>query len=160
MQKDLKIGMVLGLVLTITSIIWLATQPSFSTKARVLELQYAYDTPIDPTADQQETPPAAEPSPQPSTPDTTPAEIIQEVIQTQTQTTTELSDVLPPPFLQQTEKPKTPRTHIVRRGETLSDISYRYYGSANKWPKILNANHSIIKDANKLTPSSKLIIPE
>ena len=37
MQKDLKIGMVLGLVLTIVAMLWLSTRPSLSTKARMLD---------------------------------------------------------------------------------------------------------------------------
>lgn len=52
------------------------------------------------------------------------------------------------------------RFHIVRQSETLSDISYRYYGSANKWQKILDANRSVVKNANKLTPGLKLTIPQ
>jgi len=52
------------------------------------------------------------------------------------------------------------RFHIVRRGETLSDISYKYYGSADKWQKILDANRKMIKDVNKPKPDVKLIIPE
>jgi len=51
------------------------------------------------------------------------------------------------------------RTHIVQSGETLYDISRQYYGSADKWFKILEANRPLIKDANKITPGTKLIIP-
>jgi nucleoid-associated protein YgaU len=55
---------------------------------------------------------------------------------------------------------KTQTIHIVSYGETLSAISAKYYGSANKWHKIFNANRSRIKDANKLKPGIKLIIPD
>ncbi len=61
---------------------------------------------------------------------------------------------------EQTEKIKTQKFHIVREGETLSEISRKYYDSANKWQKILEANHQIIKDVNKLKPGTKIIIPE
>ncbi len=61
---------------------------------------------------------------------------------------------------EQTEKIKTQKFHIVLKGETLSDISHKYYNSANKWQKILDANRNVIKDANKLRPGIKLIIPE
>ena len=50
--------------------------------------------------------------------------------------------------------------HTIREGETLSGISREYYGSENKWQKILAANRNVIKDANKLQPGTKLIIPE
>jgi nucleoid-associated protein YgaU len=60
----------------------------------------------------------------------------------------------------QTEEVKTQRFHIVRRGETPSDISYKYYGSASNWKKILEANGLKPRDAKKLRPGMKLIIPE
>jgi nucleoid-associated protein YgaU len=55
---------------------------------------------------------------------------------------------------------KTERYHIVSSGETLSDISNKYYGSAGKWQKILDANRLLIENPNKLKPGTKLIIPE
>ena len=64
------------------------------------------------------------------------------------------------PTAEQTEKIKAQKFHIVRKGETLSEISRKYYDSANKWQKILDANRQIIKDVNKLRPGTKIIIPE
>jgi len=58
------------------------------------------------------------------------------------------------------EKIKTTRFHILRKDETLSSVSQQYYGTRNKWQKILDANKNIIKDPNKLQPGIKLIIPE
>lgn len=52
-----------------------------------------------------------------------------------------------------------PQIHIVAEGETLTSISIEYYGSANVWQEILNANRNIIKDANKLSPGMRLVIP-
>jgi nucleoid-associated protein YgaU len=53
-----------------------------------------------------------------------------------------------------------PQIHIVSEGETLTSISIEYYGSANMWQEILNSNRSIIKDANKLSPGMRLVIPQ
>lgn len=50
--------------------------------------------------------------------------------------------------------------HTIREGETLSGISREYYGSENKWQKILAANRNVIRDANKLKPGTELIIPK
>jgi len=61
---------------------------------------------------------------------------------------------------EQSKEIKTERFHIVRSGETLSDISYKYYGVAEKWQKILGSNREIVENPNKLRPGTKLIIPE
>jgi LysM repeat protein len=52
------------------------------------------------------------------------------------------------------------RFHVVRKGETLSEISYKYYGSTGKWRKIFEANRGTLKDANTVMSGTKLIIPE
>jgi nucleoid-associated protein YgaU len=54
---------------------------------------------------------------------------------------------------------KPARFHVVRPGETLSGIAEQYYGSPNAWRKILDANKSL-KDANKIAPGAKLVIPD
>jgi LysM repeat protein len=72
----------------------------------------------------------------------------------------ELSEPADVPQFVQSEKIKTQKFHIVRKDQTLSDISRIYYGSPNKWKKIFNANRNIIKDANKINPGIKLIIPD
>ena len=53
-----------------------------------------------------------------------------------------------------------PVVHIVVKGETLSSISRRYYGSANKWQRILDANTDVVSDPRSLRPDMKLTIPE
>ncbi len=66
----------------------------------------------------------------------------------------------PRPTVHDTNTPaKAARVHIVRAGETLSGIAQQYYGSANAWRKILDANKTL-KDANKLAPGTKLAIPD
>jgi len=59
----------------------------------------------------------------------------------------------------ESNKQRETRFHIIREDDTLYGISNKYYGSANKWRKIFDANREIIKDANKLQPGTKLIIP-
>lgn len=60
----------------------------------------------------------------------------------------------------QPEPIKPQRFHIVRQGETLSEISSQYYGSAGKWQKIFEANRRTLKDANVVRSGTKLIIPD
>ena len=129
MQTDLKMGMVLGLVLTIAATLWLSTRPSMSTKARMLNSynagsrQESIEQPVLPLIAKVE-------SEQSNVPDLTAGKQVEKII------------------------------HTIREGETLCGISREYYGSENKWQKILNANRNVIRDANKLRPGTKLIIPE
>ena len=55
---------------------------------------------------------------------------------------------------------QTERRYTVRAGDTLSKISREYYGDANQYMKIFNANRSILKDPNTLSPGQQLVIPE
>ncbi len=55
---------------------------------------------------------------------------------------------------------KTTRFHIVRKGETLSAIAQQYYGSSDRWRKIVTANQKAIKDPNRISPGTKLTIPD
>ncbi|MGB2807004.1 MAG: secretin N-terminal domain-containing protein, partial [Sedimentisphaerales bacterium] len=48
--------------------------------------------------------------------------------------------------------------HTVREGETLSSISEKYYGSENKWQKILDYNREIIT-ADGIRVGQQLIMP-
>lgn len=130
MQKDLKIGMLLGLVLVMVVMVWLSIGPSLSPKA--------------------------------AGPDTRPAGSNNLSTNGLTELNTEDNQSKPTDstIYEQTEKIKTQKFHIIRQGETLSIISYKYYGSANKWQMIFKANRNVINDVNKLRPGTKIIIPE
>ena len=54
----------------------------------------------------------------------------------------------------------TQRIHVVQKGDTLSSISAKYYGSARQWRKIVAANSDNLPNPNRLIPGSKLIIPQ
>jgi len=60
----------------------------------------------------------------------------------------------------QTTTGATPRVHTVSPGETLSEISRHYYGTAGKWKKILAANPSVLTRAERIKPGMELVIPE
>ena len=58
------------------------------------------------------------------------------------------------------DKKEEPKYHTVQNGDTLSAISYQYYGSEHKWQKILDANRNVIQNVNNLRLGVRLIIPE
>jgi len=156
MQRDFKIGMFVGLILAIAAAIWLSTRPSLSTRARMVRSQYG--------ASLRETSGLSnDPSANTRTMDVDDLERRRTARGTDDNQPSRISNQLEPPDLtvyEQAEKIKTRRFHIVRQGENLSVISKQYYGSAGKWPKIVDANRSVVKDANKITPGTKLIIPD
>jgi 5'-nucleotidase / UDP-sugar diphosphatase len=143
MQKDFKIGLAIGVVLAAVAVIWLATLPNLSTRARALEA--ASD---------------AKPSPQNQVVVSPPPSIENQVSPAPSKV--EGSSEMPSTNNEQrTMNPEpTQRIHVVQKGDTLSSISAKYYGSANQWRKIVNANRNNLPDPNRLVPGTKLIIPE
>jgi nucleoid-associated protein YgaU len=51
------------------------------------------------------------------------------------------------------------RVHNVVAGDTLSKIAKKYYGKANDYMKIFEANKDKLKDPDKIFPGQELIIP-
>ncbi|MCP1659896.1 peptidoglycan-binding protein LysM [Neisseria perflava] len=50
--------------------------------------------------------------------------------------------------------------HDVVKGDTLSAIAKKYYGDANKYMKIFEANKPMLSDPDRIYPGQKLRIPE
>ncbi len=50
--------------------------------------------------------------------------------------------------------------YVIKSGDTLSAIAKQFYGDANKYPKIFEANREVIKDANLIFPGQKIRIPK
>ncbi len=53
-----------------------------------------------------------------------------------------------------------PRRHTVVPGDTLSRIALKYYGDADRWAEILDANRAILPDERHLHVGRTLRIPE
>jgi TPR repeat protein len=51
------------------------------------------------------------------------------------------------------------RYHTVTDGDSLSRISLRYYGTANRWQDIFNANRDVLQGSNSLRVGQQLRIP-
>jgi nucleoid-associated protein YgaU len=170
MGKDFKIGLMSGVVLGFIALIWVATRPSQSPQARLLGPSTA-------TSPEEGTSQAVPSSPQepapmesrtasapPSEPTTAQPETAEELFRPEQLPVTRGTAARPseapnaPPEDSQ-EPITTTRFHIVQRGETLSGIAQQYYGSASQWRTILEANQDTIKDPDRISPGTKLIIP-
>lgn len=51
------------------------------------------------------------------------------------------------------------RTYTVKSGDTLSKIAREFYGDANAYMTIFNANRDQLGDPDKIFPGQKLVIP-
>ena len=51
------------------------------------------------------------------------------------------------------------QSYTVVAGDSLSKIAKRFYGDANKWPRIHEANRDQIKNPDLIHPGQKLRIP-
>ena len=49
--------------------------------------------------------------------------------------------------------------YVIKKGDTLSAIARQFYGKANDYPGIFEANREVIKDANLIYPGQKIRIP-
>ncbi len=52
------------------------------------------------------------------------------------------------------------RRYTVQPGDTLSQISKKFYGTANQYMKIFEANRQILSDPNRIQAGQELAIPE
>jgi nucleoid-associated protein YgaU len=55
--------------------------------------------------------------------------------------------------------PSAPQTYTVNKGDTLSKIAKEFYGSANRWHEIYDANRDQISNPDLIKPGQVLKIP-
>ena len=51
------------------------------------------------------------------------------------------------------------RTYTVQPGDNLSKISKQFYGTADQYMRIFEANRNLLDDPNKVRPGQQLVIP-
>lgn len=52
------------------------------------------------------------------------------------------------------------QTYTVQSGDSLSKISQQFYGTAQKYMKIFEANRDKLQDPDKIKPGQQLVIPQ
>ena len=67
------------------------------------------------------------------------------------------SSTAPPP---KPAKAPEARTYTVASGDSLSKIAKKFYGDANKWKRIFEANKDTIKNPDLIHPGQVLRIPD
>lgn len=51
------------------------------------------------------------------------------------------------------------RTYTVKPGDSLSAIAQKFYGNANEYNRIFEANRDKLSDPNRIQPGQELVIP-
>jgi 5'-nucleotidase/UDP-sugar diphosphatase len=148
MQKDFKIGLAIGAFLAAGTVVWLATLPNLSARARAIQ---AASNAVSPQ-------PKDAIAPAPSI-EHRESSIENQVSSIQTPDTNNEPQTVNNEIRNTNDEIRA-RIHIVQRGDTLSSISAKYYGSSKQWRKIVAANRNNLSDPNRLTPGIKLIIPD
>ncbi len=144
MRRDIKTGMLIGLVLVIAGVIVISTWPGGTVEERLME-SGRYDEVTDVESKQAED--AGGPvNTEESSLDAS------ELIKRAAEHVVEESANRP--------GEAGPRIHIVRDGESLSEIAELHYGDESKWPLIAEANKNVVKDVNKVSPGMRLVIPK
>jgi nucleoid-associated protein YgaU len=154
MQKDMKIGMFVGLVLAAGLMVYVCTRPGLSPRARILKQNNETLQPENIPRLSAVSLSVESDSNQAMVPTTQP-EQISEPIQIQPQPVNES----PAEIVHVERSYETQKFYIVRKGDTLSKISKMYYGSSGKWYKIYEANRNLLDDPDMLRPGMKLHIP-
>lgn len=62
--------------------------------------------------------------------------------------------------IEQKEEQPDSQFYEVKKGDTLSKISKEFYGNANKYMVIFEANRPMLSDPDKIYPGQKLRIPK
>ena len=141
MRKDLKTGMLLGVVLAVVAVVVISI----------------YSSTIESRLQHKETGSAGESNkknePKTETHAEKPPLPVTSEIDSQYQLPTEQADKI----MENTSG--NILIHTVAPGETLSAISTLYYGTIDQQQKILDANTDIITNANRLRSGMRLVIP-
>ena len=54
----------------------------------------------------------------------------------------------------------TERMYIVQSGDSLSKIAKKFYGDANRWKTLFDANRHVVKNPDIIQPGWRIRIPD
>jgi nucleoid-associated protein YgaU len=158
MQKDLKIGMFVGLALVVGAFVYFSTLPGLSPRARLLKQNNNSQHTETQAHSFADTLSADDAVVSKSEPVNEPVNLQPQPVNDQTPSVVS-EDKEPAENVYVERKYETQKFYIVRKGDTLSRISRIYYGSPNKWYKIYEANRDQLDNPDVLKPGMKLRIP-
>ena len=185
-HKDLKIGLVLGLIIVAGIIIKLAIDPRLSTQARLMNINNSVnnlnsldfndisqdnilsEVSLGSNSDIQyeHTDPLQFDEPSQEVAKQNDDRVIEgTVFQYRPEQTPEPIHIPAEPAVTSNENNndrvtgEPQRFHVIEQGQNLSKISSIYYGSPNHWQKIVDANPDVIKNPNKIKPGMRIRIP-
>ncbi|OHB45546.1 MAG: hypothetical protein A2178_00860 [Planctomycetes bacterium GWC2_49_10] len=154
MKKEFKIGLIIGVVIIAIVVIVFATKKSNSVEDRAME---AVTEPNLPALDVNAPSLMFDMNSTSALPTSTDANTSTDYSAAPSLPSTQSSDST---VFEQSQPVKTQKFHVVKRGDTLSSISKKYYNSVKYIDKIYQANTDVIKNKNVLKPGVKLVIPE
>ncbi len=157
MAKDFKVGMMVGMVALLAAVVWISTRPGISTEARLEKTHAQLIAQREPNrrVSSNLAPPEPNHDPRPLPRLGNHAESPNRSLHPLSQ---ELSPLRNTP-VETRQKIKTNLLHIVRPGETLSEIAHEYLGSSLHLSRLLQANQEVLTDPNKIRPGMKIVIP-
>ena len=153
MQKDVKVGVAIGvLIIALVVIFWWAHEQKNTPNMPPAQDTATVTPPLAPTQ-----PPSA------PTEETTPAidwtRIDESAPARAPDTPLAPAPTQPPAPPAPAAPAQTARTHIVQKNETLSSIAKKYYGDQRKWTTIHQANKTAIPNPNAMKIGLKIVIP-
>ncbi|MBE0534651.1 MAG: LysM peptidoglycan-binding domain-containing protein [Phycisphaerae bacterium] len=148
MSRDLKTGMLIGLVVVTIAAIAISMWPGAAVEDR---MRKNYDRTAQKTIIVTPAAPAAGEHVNIASRNETPAPQRQEVARAAQQVVQERPQ---PPVTA-----PAPRIHTVTADENLSTIAQVHYGDASKWPLIAEANKDVLPDVHRVRPGMRLVIP-
>ena len=84
---------------------------------------------------------------------------LERVVQITKQTPKEAVDKVAEAIKAETEVQEEQQSYIVKAGDTLSKIAKNYYGDANAWDKIYQANQDSLQSPHKIQIGQELKLP-